>query len=182
MMRVWRLIMASLMLLLAACANPDNDETSPPSDEQDRQVKVRQTVPPKKEIKNHQEVAERLADLAASVPEVNEATCVVFGNTAIVGIDVSGNLDASEVGTIKYAVAEALRNDPYGVHAIVTADMDLYQRIRELSRQIKDGKPVAGLANELADIVGRIMPQLPSDVIQPDEQPDVQNPANRSGS
>jgi len=106
----------------------------------------------------------------------------VFGNTAIVGIDVSGNLDASEVGTIKYAVAEALRNDPYGVHAIVTADMDLYQRIRELSRQIKDGKPVAGLANELADIVGRIMPQLPSDVIQPDEQPDVQNPANRSGS
>jgi YhcN/YlaJ family sporulation lipoprotein len=176
------MIMVCLMLTLTACGNPDNDETSPPSNDQDRQIKVKQTVPPKKEIKNHQEVAERLADLAASVPDVNEATCVVFGNTAIVGIDVDGKLDASEVGAIKYAVAEALRNDPYGVNAIVTADMDLYQRINELSRQIKDGKPVSGFANELADIVGRIMPQLPSDIIQPDEQPDGAQNQTRSGS
>mgnify|MGYP001497893101 CR=1 FL=1 len=182
MMRFWWLIIACVMLTLAACGKPDNDEASPPSNDQNRQVQVKQSVPPKKEIKDHQEVAERLADLAASVPQVNEATCVVFGNTAIVGIDVNGNLDASEVGTIKYAVAEALRNDPYGANAIVTADMDLYQRINELSRQIRDGKPVSGFANELADIVGRIMPQLPSDVIQPDEQPEGEQSRDRSGS
>jgi YhcN/YlaJ family sporulation lipoprotein len=180
-MRFRWLILACVMLMLAACGKPNSDEASPPSNEQNQQIRVKQSVPPKKEIKNHQEVAERLADLAASVPEVNEATCVVFGNTAIVGIDVDGKLDASEVGTIKYAVAEALRNDPYGVHAVVTADMDLYQRIQELSGQIRAGAPVSGFANELADIVGRIMPQLPSDIIQPDEQADDAHRQTRSG-
>lgn len=167
-MRYWMLIVCAA-ILLTGCGKQNNYEASPPPTENDRDIRVKQSVPPKKDIKNPQEVAERLANLASSLPEVNRATCVVFGNTAIVGVDVGGELDSSHVGTIKYSVAEALRQDPYGVHAIVTADMDLYDRIQQLSDQVRRGDPVSGLANELADIVGRIMPQVPSDIIHPDQ-------------
>lgn len=109
-------------------------------------------------------VEDRLEMLAESIRDVEDAKCVVIGNMAIVGINVSGELDRSRVGTIKYAVAEALRNDPAGMDAVVTADIDLYHRLQEIRQDIADGRAAEGFAEELADIVGRIMPQLPRDV------------------
>ncbi|MGW8825652.1 YhcN/YlaJ family sporulation lipoprotein [Paenibacillus sp. BR1-192] len=108
--------------------------------------------------------ANHLKSLAESVPGVKNANCVVMGNTAVVGLNVDGNLDRAEVGTIKYTVAEALQTDPAGANALVTADLDVANRIAELGRHIQEGHPVSGLASELADIVGRIIPQLPKDV------------------
>lgn len=108
--------------------------------------------------------ADHLRALAERVPGVNNANCVVMGKTAVVGLNVDGNLDRAEVGTIKYTVAEALKADPAGANALVTADMDVSNRIADLGRHIQEGHPISGLASELADIVGRIIPQLPRDV------------------
>jgi len=115
--------------------------------------------------------ADHLAELAEAVNGVKNARAVVLGRFAVVGIDVDKDLERSEVGTIKYAVAEALRQDPQGVRAVVTADPDLAARIREISEDIRRGRPVSGFANELADIVGRLMPQMPKDTA-PREQSD----------
>lgn len=101
--------------------------------------------------------------LAQRVPGVNGAHCVVMNNTAIVGIDVDGNLPRSRVGSIKYSVAEAIRKDPRGVKALVTADIDITSRLNEMGRHISQGNPVSGFGAEMADIIGRIMPQLPED-------------------
>lgn len=169
------LVWVAILAIAVGCGMRNTEERDPAGTDQSRKIKVQQSVPPKKEIKNPQEVAERLADLAASVPEVNRATCVVMGNTAIVGIDVKGSLDSSQVGTVKYSVAEILRNDPYGVHAIVTADLDLYHRIQNVADDLRKGNPISGLSNELADIIGRIMPQVPSDIIQPDQEEQAGN-------
>ncbi|MGG3311515.1 YhcN/YlaJ family sporulation lipoprotein [Paenibacillus lautus] len=108
--------------------------------------------------------ANHLKSLAERVPGVKNANCVVMGKTAVVGLNVDGNLDRAEVGTIKYTVAEALQADPAGANALVTADVDVANRIADLGRHIQEGHPVSGLASELADIVGRIIPQLPKDV------------------
>ncbi|WP_019909287.1 YhcN/YlaJ family sporulation lipoprotein [Paenibacillus sp. HW567] len=109
-------------------------------------------------LKNHFE------QLAKRVPGVNGAHCVVMNNMAVVGIDVDGSLTRSRVGTIKYSVAEAIRKDPRGVRALVTADMDLNSRLAEMGRHISEGRPISGFAAEMADIIGRIIPQLPKDV------------------
>ena len=98
------------------------------------------------------------------IPGVKGAHCVVFNNTAVVGIDVDSTMERSRVGTVKYAVAEAFRKDPYGIDAIVTADMDLSQRLREIQADMKRGRPFAGIAEEMADIIGRIVPQVPRDI------------------
>lgn len=151
------------LLFLFGCAN--NNQASPPSEqnEQNEQIKVKQTIPSKREIegKDQEQVAERLEKIAAGVPDVKSAHSVVIGDTAIVGINVDEQLDRSRVGTIKYSVAEALRKDPYGVNAIVTADIDVTERIKEIGEEVRKGRPIAGFAEELADIIGRMMPQLP---------------------
>lgn len=167
------LIVCLILLSVSGCANNTKNEAAPSPQNQDRQVRVRQTIPPKREIKNAGRVADRLESLAKSVPQVKDATCVVIGNTAIVGINVSGKLDRTRVGTVKYSVAEALRKDPYGVHAVVTADLDIRNRLIEIRRDIQAGRPVSGFAEELADMIGRVMPQLPRD-INP-----LQNPEGR---
>ncbi|WP_379161193.1 YhcN/YlaJ family sporulation lipoprotein [Paenibacillus sp. sgz5001063] len=106
--------------------------------------------------------------LAKRVPGVKGAHCVVMNNVAVVGIDVDGNLTRSRVGSIKYSVAEAIRKDPRSkdprsVKAFVTADMDVSSRLAEMGRHISKGHPVSGFAAEMADIIGRIIPQLPED-------------------
>ncbi|UJF36298.1 YhcN/YlaJ family sporulation lipoprotein [Paenibacillus hexagrammi] len=152
-----------LLFLAAGCSQAPKQGNSSANANQN-QVKVQQIAPQKLEIKNSKEVADRLEHIATSIPQVESAHCVVFGNTAVVGINLKKDMDRSRVGTVKYSVAEALRKDPYGVNAIVTADMDLDQRLRNIRQNIRDGKPVTGFAEQMADIMGRIMPQLPRDI------------------
>lgn len=72
---------------------------------------------------------------------------------------------------MKYSVAEALKEDPQGANALVTADPDLVQRIRELSDDINKGRPLSGLTDELAEIAGRISPQPSKETRKREETP-----------
>jgi YhcN/YlaJ family sporulation lipoprotein len=163
----------TLALGLGACAGGNNGSATDNNraNVNQQSVKTQQTAPELARDTDANAIAQRLGKLATSVPGVKGANCVVFGNTAIVGIDVGGNLDRSRVGTIKYSVAEALRKDPDGANAIVTADMDLNSRIQEISADIRRGHPISGFAEELADIVGRIIPQLPRDTVERETPP-----------
>lgn len=116
-----------------------------------------------------------LENLVKQVDGVKGAHCVLLGNTAIVGIDVDSKLERARVGTIKYTVAEALRKDPDGAGAIVTADVDMSQRLTEIGNKIRSGHPVSGFTTELADIIGRIVPQIPYDTIPRDNVPQTNN-------
>lgn len=159
----------SLLPLLAGCNQITGKSAAPsPAADPNRQVQVQQTAPQKKEIRDPKAVADRLEQIATSVPNVESANCVVFGNTAVVGINVPPGMDRAKVGTIKLSVAEALRKDPYGADALVTADMDLAERLRLMRQSIQSGRPVNGFAEEMAAIIGRIVPQMPRDVNPPD--------------
>lgn len=162
--------LASLIIIAAAatgCTTAANKEPSP-SPQQNQSIRAKQSDV-KKEITDPNQVTAHLEQLAMSVNGVQNAHCVVFGNTAIVGIDVDEKLERSRVGTIKYSVAEALHKDPYGIDALVSADIDIAERLREIGNDIRAGNPITGFAEEMADIIGRIIPQLPRDIIVPDQ-------------
>lgn len=161
-------LLAAFAALQAGCAR---DEASP-SGPRAQSIENTATPPAADPYAfDRERVAERLETLARSVAGVRDANCVVFGNTAIVGIDVDGHLDRSRVGTIKYAVAKAFRHDPAGVNAVVTADLDMAQRLREIRDDIRRGRPVAGFAEELADMIGRLVPQWPPGDAMPQHAP-----------
>ncbi|MBU8906729.1 YhcN/YlaJ family sporulation lipoprotein [Desertibacillus haloalkaliphilus] len=109
-------------------------------------------------VRDSQTVANHLSELATNVNGVNHAVTVVAGQYAVVGLDVNATLDQSEVGAIKYQVAESLQDDPYGDHVVITADTDILTRLRDMQSEIDRGKPAHLFLEELASIVGRLMP------------------------
>ncbi|MBW5444851.1 YhcN/YlaJ family sporulation lipoprotein [Cohnella sp. CFH 77786] len=150
---------------LAGCAR----NQAAPAPDRNGQVQTRNFAPAATPMNRADAgtVASHLEDLAMRIRGVKGANCVVFGKYAIVGIDVDPTMERSRVGTVKYGVAEAFRKDPYGINAIVTADVDLAQRLREIRADVRNGRPVAGFAEEMSDIVGRLVPQIPRNIVPP---------------
>ncbi|QOR68419.1 YhcN/YlaJ family sporulation lipoprotein [Cytobacillus suaedae] len=164
-------IIIPIAFILAGCgANQNADEGN------DNRIHVKNTADDYIDRKTGQEISEHLVELASSIPNVNDATAVVLGNFAVVGIDVNAKLDRSRVESIKYSVAESLQHDPYGANAVVVADADTFERLRQMGQEIQNGRPIVGVLDELAQIVGRIIPDVPSDIIDNDNaNPTEQN-------
>ncbi|SFE09691.1 sporulation lipoprotein, YhcN/YlaJ family [Paenibacillus algorifonticola] len=164
----WLLALIAIAVIAAGCSTVKRNEMASPSPQLNKAngaVRAQQLAENSvKPLKTNKEVADHLENLAKGVHGVNNAHCVVLGKTAVVGIDIDSKLDRSRVGTIKYSVAEAFHKDPYGMNAVVTADMDISQRLKEMGADIQRGKPVTGFAEEMADIISRIVPQIPRNV------------------
>ncbi|MED3624369.1 YhcN/YlaJ family sporulation lipoprotein [Neobacillus thermocopriae] len=176
-----KVLLAIVLILLLAGCNMNNKKDTAKNNEQSL-INVKNSYIESVDRKTGQEISKRLVDLATSVPDVNDATAVVLGRYAIVGIDVNSKIDRSEVGTIKYTVAESLKKDPYGANAIVVADADTNERLREIQQDIQNGKPVQGIMEELADIAGRLMPEIPQDIITPTPKKATEEPDKKLNS
>ncbi|MBE3570907.1 MAG: YhcN/YlaJ family sporulation lipoprotein [Bacillales bacterium] len=173
---MFRFVLFILLLFTIAACNTQNNGAET---EKQNVVNVKNTVIEEVDRKTGQEISRHLVELATSISDVNDATAVVFGKFAIVGIDVKSNIDRSEVGSIKYSVAESLKNDPYGARAIVVADPDINARLREISQDIQNGEPIQGIMNELSDITGRLMPEVPADMVHPKPRNATEEPKSK---
>jgi YhcN/YlaJ family sporulation lipoprotein len=158
------MLLIILFVVIAGCAN--NNEAGENNENQQSAIHVKNQVKDHEKERDAGAIAEKLVELASSVPNVNDATALVVGNVAIVGIDVNSKIDRSQVGTIKYSVAESLKHDPYGANAIVIADPDTNVRLREMGNEIQQGRPISGIMDELSAIIGRLMPELPADIFE----------------
>ena len=168
-------LVVALIVLLSGCNNnnADNNQQSENREDTPNVTNVKNSTIQEVDKKTGQDIAKRLVKLSTSVDNVNDATAVVIGKYAIVGIDVNKDLDRSEVGTIKYAVTESLKNDPDGANALVVADPDVTARLKEIGDDIENGNPIKGIFNELSDITGRIIPEVPSDNINKEPSKDI---------
>ncbi len=147
---------------LILCVSCSQNEAEPKNNMQ-QQTNVEQTNYKDNHTLTNEQIADHLATIAAKVPDVNDAAAIVAGPYAVVGIDINEMTERERVGTIKYSVGEALQHDPYGRTAVVVADADMMTRIREMGNNLRNGHPVQGVVDELADIVGRYMPTVPTD-------------------
>ncbi|WP_082234300.1 YhcN/YlaJ family sporulation lipoprotein [Halobacillus massiliensis] len=153
-------ILAALFAL-TACQQQEQESLLQEREGNTNMQYVSNSDPVKQEKKNTQQIARHLAKLAVEVPDVKDATALVVGNYAVVGIDVDKDLDRSEVGVIKFSTAEALKDDPYGKDALIVADADGVERIRELGNKMAEGHPVEAVTDELSQIVSRYLPEAP---------------------
>lgn len=161
-----------LMLLLSACGTDGGGK----QEINNHLVKVKNTEIQGVDRKTGERTARHLEQLASSVPDVHSSKAIVLGKYAIVGIDIDADIERSEVGVIKYSVAEALKDDPYGARALVVADPDINARLAEISADILNGQPIQGILYELADITGRIIPETPGKLIQPNPDKSIEDP------
>lgn len=164
-------ILAFTLLGLVACQNQEEEEALPEQENQPPTIQVKDSDPvPNDEDMRGNKRARHLATVAREVPDVDRATAVIAGPYVVVGIDVDKDLDRSRVGSIKYSVAEALKKDPYGKNAVVIADADGFERIKNMGQKMRQGYPIQGITDELAAIVGRYMPEVPIRENRPSEE------------
>lgn len=163
MKKLWCL--AAAFWIIAGCNA--NDNAGENRENNNNRAQVKDSTMEDADRQSSQQISRRLVALAEEVSHVNNATAAVLGDYAVVGIDIDDNVERSEVGTIKYSVAEALKDDPNGANAAIVADPDMNERIREVAQDIQNGQPAQGIMNELADITGRIIPDMPDDVQTP---------------
>ncbi|MTH52585.1 YhcN/YlaJ family sporulation lipoprotein [Bacillus mangrovi] len=164
------------LFILSACNAGENPQGETSSDYKSKPITVKDSAEQPVDKETGQQISKHLVDIASRIPDVNDATAVVLGNYAIVGIDVESGLDRNKVESIKYAVAESLKNDPHGANAIVVADADTNQRLKQMGKEIQQGRPVAGVMDELAAIIGRVIPDVPGDTIDnPEKEPTEQD-------
>ncbi|MCQ6279798.1 YhcN/YlaJ family sporulation lipoprotein [Bacillus sp. EB600] len=156
-------ITAVVFFILSGC----NTDKNVQKNTNQKLVNVKNSNIQEVDRKTGQEISKNLVELSTSVPNVDDATAVVLGRYAIVGIDVNSKIDRSQVGSIKYSVAEALRKDPHGANAVVVADPDTNQRLKNISSEIQKGRPIQGIMNELAEVAGRLMPEIPGNLVNP---------------
>ncbi|WP_117169832.1 YhcN/YlaJ family sporulation lipoprotein [Paraliobacillus sediminis] len=153
------MIFLSIFFILAGCQGKEENLAN--QGNEDHVLHVKDSEASQDNNGSNQEIAKHLASLANNVPDVNDATAIIAGPYAVVGIDVNKEIDRTRVGSIKYAVTEALHDDPYGKTAMVIADADATERIKAMARSVQTGNPVSGVIEELSAIVGRYMPELP---------------------
>lgn len=152
-------------ILLVSCAQNDGENIPQNQTANDRINHVKHSD--QRHQPMNEDIAKHLANIAHDVPNVNDSVAIVAGPYAVVGIDVDKDLDKSRVGTIKYSVSEALQHDRYGKTAVVIADVDMMERIRLMKEKVQEGYPVQGVVDELAAIVGRVIPDMPIDEDKP---------------
>lgn len=107
--------------------------------------------------------ADNIAKAVQTVPGIKGATAVISGNNAYIGIniDVRGNVDnTSKVQNLKKQAADMVRKTDKSITTVyVSADADFVQRLTKISNDIRNGTPVEGFRNELAELVKRITPE-----------------------
>jgi YhcN/YlaJ family sporulation lipoprotein len=163
-----KLFLATVIWFCLAGCNDDN-EGQPQNTNNLIKVTDSEIDGTKKELSNT-EMAKRMAHLANSIPGVYSASAIVVGPYAVVGIDVNKDLDRTRVGTIKYSVAEALKEEMgHNNNVAVIADGDVTERIRHLYEKVRQGHPEDAIVDELASLVGRYMPEVPQKENQPVE-------------
>jgi YhcN/YlaJ family sporulation lipoprotein len=167
------------VLALAGCTVNQGAPKTDQSTDNGTPINGKNSVDQHVDRKTGQQISKHLVKLANEIPEVNDATAVVLGKFAVVGIDVNSDLDRNKVESVKYTVAESLMHDPYGARAIVIADADTNKRLREMGREIQEGRPIVGILDELAAIVGRVVPEIPSEILDNQEKQPTEQSKNQ---
>jgi YhcN/YlaJ family sporulation lipoprotein len=109
---------------------------------------------------NNDETRSReIADIASDVKGVDNATVVITGETAYVGIDIDKDMENEETDRVKEKVGDAIKKDAEGIERVyVSADVDSVQRLRDIGRDVRGGRPISGFLDELTEMFRRPVP------------------------
>ncbi len=104
-----------------------------------------------------------IARACENVAGVENATVVVAGDTAYVGIDLEGNrmgTNNANLNDVKRRVAQTCRNTGNNINTVyVSADANFMDRLRRVGNGIREGRPVDGFRTELTELVRRLTPE-----------------------
>ncbi|MBP1993532.1 YhcN/YlaJ family sporulation lipoprotein [Paenibacillus eucommiae] len=120
------------------------------------------TVRPNTAINNVEEkyvVADQAANELAKMPEISQANVLVMGNTAYAAVGLKPNQTYTSALETKIA-AQVKAVDPTINNVFVSTNPDFISRVNNYANEVRNGRPVSGLVNELGEVVRRLFPNV----------------------
>lgn len=152
-------ILIFALFLAVSCARAPERRPTPPQNTTPPQNVTPPQTQPRADMTESQRIAQRLSDEAKTVEGVRSATVVVSGNTAIVGINLDRNIEASKTQAIKDEIEDRFKRvEPRIDRVVVTADADLVKRIENLGKGVAEGRPLSEFTKEFNAILTRMTP------------------------
>jgi len=103
--------------------------------------------------------AKRVSDEVVKLSEIDRATTVVMGNTALIGVSFTTQYRGEMTTRIKDMVEERAKAAASGLQRItVTSDPDLISRIQSILTKVQNGAGAAEIGSEFSEIVNRVAP------------------------
>lgn len=103
--------------------------------------------------------ADDLERTVEQVKGVKDATVVISGNTAYVGLDLDNNTNTVNNTNIKNTVTQQIRASNTNINTVyVSTETGFMDRLRDVGTGIRGGRPISGFTTELRDMVRRINP------------------------
>ncbi|WP_054949382.1 YhcN/YlaJ family sporulation lipoprotein [Numidum massiliense] len=108
---------------------------------------------------NTMRLADDVADKVADMREVKSATVMLMGNTAYVAVDMPAREQGRLTNRLKDRIGDVVRRADSRIDNVyVSADADFFQRMGGYARDIRGGKPIRGMVNEITETFRRTFP------------------------
>jgi len=105
--------------------------------------------------------ADKLSDRIEDMEDVEEATVIISGSTAYIGIDMDESLQGRMTDTLKQKVIDKAKEaDKMLSRVYVSADSDTVTRLKNYARDIEDGKPISGIIRQIDELFRRPAPTV----------------------
>ena len=99
--------------------------------------------------------AEKLANQAARVNGVDDATVVISGKMAYVALDLKDEVATNQSSRIEREVYQKLKNTANGYNISITSDADLFGRLRDIGDGLRNGNRLDQYNNDFRDFGDR---------------------------
>ena len=107
------------------------------------------------------ERSKKIANKVVELNDIKSATVIITGDTALVGVNIPNNSSGKVTKELKDKVQNKVKDTDKNIdNVMVTADPDLIKRIDNVGNDIRSGKPLSGLGNEIEEIIRRITPNM----------------------
>ncbi|MFO7263314.1 MAG: YhcN/YlaJ family sporulation lipoprotein [Bacillota bacterium] len=98
--------------------------------------------------------ADRMAEVAAAVDGVENATAVIVGATAYVGLDLDPQVGRRKADAVEEEVARRVNRAVPRYHVIVTSDVDMLGQLTEIDNGLRAGRPIEQFRDQL-DVINQ---------------------------
>lgn len=149
-----------LISILAIGCAPEEEPTPPPENGEETDIDEDETdIDEDVDEDNVGARADDIADAVVDIDRVNDATVVISGDTALVGVDVEDEVEGALSEDIRQEIEDVVKSEDETIdRVVVTGEPDLFERIDRVTQDIRQGSPLTDLNDEIEDILGTIEP------------------------
>lgn len=104
-------------------------------------------------------LADHIADKLSDRRDISNATVMLTNNNAYVAVDMPGNREGELTNDLKKSISREVKKMDKSIDNVyVSADVDFMNRMGTYARDIRNGRPIRGMVEEVTETIRRVFP------------------------